>query len=158
VGGWVSSLAPRLRIRATIPAMAAPSAAKPNHFFFEPAMSAPPVSWHSANPDYLTAQEVGETPLAIQPDHAVDLIGHRRAEPSQRDFGLEDSHEPSRPFASRTRTCGPMLSNNPRQSNHPETVTFRGPGQVTGFVHPQRIEPRHLHPALAGSPKHTIVT
>lgn len=83
MGGCVPSLAPRLRSRATTPAMAAPSAAKPNHFFFELAMSVPPVSWHSANPDYLTAQGVGETPLAIQPDHAVDLIGHPRGEPSQ---------------------------------------------------------------------------
>jgi len=54
--------------------MAAPSAAKPNHFFFEPAMSAPSVSWHSANPDYPATQEVGETALTIQPDHVVDLI------------------------------------------------------------------------------------
>ncbi len=56
--------------------MAAPSAAKPNHFFFELAMSASPVSWHSAHSAYLAAHEAGETTLAFESDHAVDLINH----------------------------------------------------------------------------------
>lgn len=76
MGGSISSLAPRLRFLTTIPAMAAPSAAKPNHFFFELAMSASPVSWHSAHSAYLAAHEAGETTLAFESDHAVDLINH----------------------------------------------------------------------------------